>query len=229
MASVRLTRDLRNQIHQKAMDAFKVANPDPMPPTEFVQYLAEAIPRMPSQIGLRKMHDIYESEVKGAESFDAKNTTIISKTIETLSVEWVDNAFERRKYVAFEPSIPINVYRSDSHSYYMSFKAVIGDFATQDQTKIQEYAVNLAERRKKNNEAESDYRYKIQDLLVRCNTLKQLLEVWPAAENLIPGQYVVKMHEKITRKQRAQSVKEEINFNPDDVNHVVLTAKLLGG
>lgn len=229
MASVRLTRELRDQIHQKAMDAFKVANPEPMPPAEFVQFVAEAIPRMPSQVGLRKMHDIYKEEVKESKSFDSNNAEIVPKTIETLTIEWVDDAFGRSKYVAFNPSIPINIYRTNSHSYFISFKAYINDFVTQDQTKIQEYASALLERRKKNNEAESEYRDKVRDLLARCNTLKQLLEVWPAAENLVPGQYVVKMHEKVTRKQRAQSVKEEINFNPDDVNHVVLTAKLLGG
>lgn len=228
MASVRLTRDLRQQISQKAMNAFQISNPEPMPSTEFVQYLVEAIPRMPSQIGLRKMHDIYESEVKDSSSFDSKNAAIISKTVERLTIEWVDDAFDRRKYVAFDPSIPINVYRTDSHSYYMSFKATIEDFATQDKTKVQEYATDLAERRKKNTEAESDYRHKVSDLLDRCNTLKQLLEVWPAAENLIPQGYIVKMHEKVTRRQRAQQVKEDIDFNADEINQVVLTAKLMG-
>jgi hypothetical protein len=184
---------------------------------------------MPSQIGMRKMHNVFKEEVANAKSFDCTQAEIVPKTIETLTLEWTEGEFTRSKYVAFNPTVPINVYRTNSHSYFITFKAFIQDFAAEDQTKIQEYASTLLERRKKNNEAENDYRHKVRDLLARCNTLKQLLEVWPAAENLVPSEYVVKLHEKVTRKQRAQSVKEEINFNPEDVNHVVLTAKLLGG
>jgi len=228
MASVRLTRELRDKIHQKAMNAFTVANPEPMPSAEFITLLTQAIPRMPSQIGLRKMKKIYEDEIDGAKSFGCTSAKIINKTIDTISIEWSDDAFSRDKSIRFEPSVPINVLRNDTNSYYMSFMSYIEDYAQEDRTQLQEYATDLFNRRNENKEAEHQYRHKVRDLLERCNTLKQLLEVWPAAENLVPSEYVCKLHEKVTRKQRAQSVKEEINFNPDDVNHVVLTAKLLG-
>lgn len=228
MASVRLTGQLRDQIHRKAMHAFGIANPEPMPSTEFVTLLTQAIPRMPCQIGLRKMKKIYEDEIHGAKSFGCASSKILNKTIDTVSIEWSDDAFSRSKTILFEPKIPISVLRIDTNSYYTSFTSYIEDYAQEDRTQLQEYATDLFNRRNENKEAENQYRHKVRDLLNRCNTLKQLLEVWPAAENLVPPEYVSKMHEKITRKQRAQSVKEEIDFNPDDVNHVVLTAKLLG-
>jgi hypothetical protein len=37
------------------------------------------------------------------------------------------------------------------------------------------------------------------------------------------------MYTKISRKQRAQEIKEEINFDDSLVNEIVLTAKLVGG
>jgi len=60
-------------------------------------------------------------------------------------------------------------------------------------------------------------------------TLKQLLEVWPAAESLVPADKIQKMHVKVTRKQKAAQIKEEISFDPTVANQAVLTAKMLGG
>jgi hypothetical protein len=40
---------------------------------------------------------------------------------------------------------------------------------------------------------------------------------------------MARMYTKINRKQRAQEIKEEINFDDALVNEIVLTAKLVGG
>ena len=77
-------------------------------------------------------------------------------------------------------------------------------------------------------EAQRQYEGSIYDLLQNCTTLKQLLEIWPAAESLVPNNKLHQMHEKITRVQRAAEIKEAVCFDPTLANQTVLTAKLLG-
>ena len=79
------------------------------------------------------------------------------------------------------------------------------------------------------HEARHKYEQDIYSLLDKCTTLKQLLEVWPGAESLVPSHKLAQMHTKVTRKQKAAAIKEEINFDPTVANQAVLTAKLLGG
>ena len=49
----------------------------------------------------------------------------------------------------------------------------------------------------------------------------------PAAESLVDSAKLSQMHVKVTRKQRAEQIKQEINFDPTVANQTVLTAKLL--
>jgi hypothetical protein len=77
--------------------------------------------------------------------------------------------------------------------------------------------------------ASRNYNGSISDLLENCSTLKQLLEIWPAAESLVESEKLAKMHVKVSRKERAQQIKDEICFDPTIANQAVLTAKLLGG
>jgi len=79
------------------------------------------------------------------------------------------------------------------------------------------------------SDARYNYKQSIRNLLDKCSTLKQLLEIWPAAESLVESDKLAQMHVKVTRKQRAQQVREEIDFDPTLANQTVLTAKLLGG
>ena len=77
--------------------------------------------------------------------------------------------------------------------------------------------------------ARETYERSIRDLVTRCTTLKQLLEIWPAAESLVPTDKIQKLHTKVTRIERATQIKEEIRFDPTIANQAVLTAKMLGG
>ena len=50
----------------------------------------------------------------------------------------------------------------------------------------------------------------IRDLLEQCTTLKQYRSM-AAAESLVDSEKLSQMHVKITRKQRAEQIKQEIN------------------
>lgn len=68
----------------------------------------------------------------------------------------------------------------------------------------------------------------VRDLLNQCNTVKQLLTAWPAAEKILPTGVIQKMHEKVERKFDAEAAKVRANFDPTQANTTMLTAALLG-
>lgn len=234
MASVRLTQELRSGISREAVHAFHVANPEPKPSTEFEQRLRDAIPRVPTQIALKNMYDIaMENNMYETKAFGCSNTSnrLNFTTLDKISIEGLDPLEDgpyRHAGVLVELSAPVNIIRAGDGYWGAPHQINVNAFAIEDQTYITEQANELLKKRVQRDNKDREYKDTIDDLLKRCNTLKQLLEIWPAAENLIPQHLIVKLHEKVTRKQRAQQVKEEIHFNADEINKVVLTAKLMG-
>lgn len=234
MASVRLTHELRREIARTAIHAFKVANPEPKPSTEFEQRLRDAVPRMPSQIALKKMLDTAtDADIYSTEGFGCNTNKLSFNTIDKIILQKVPDVSEydtqfKRNSLQIELSAPVNIVGYGDNYWGIKQHVDISAFALEDQTYISEQATTLYKKREDVKTAGDSYTSTIERLLAQCNTLKQLLEVWPAAENLIPQGYIVKMHEKVTRRQRAQQVKEDIDFNADEINQVVLTAKLMG-
>ena len=231
MASVRLTSELRNDIHKNATNAFKTANPEPKASTAFEQKLRDAIPRMPSQEALAKaktiLNPIFDRDNKNV-TFDNKHFHIVERTISKADV-YVPEQFQRRISVRVEFSAPIQIFGKKYESYYgPEDDILIEDLSESDKSEITNNVNELVQRRKEHQSKSEDYSHKIRELLHKCGTLKQLLEIWPAAESLVPPHKISRMHEKVTRKQRAAQVREEINFDADEVNQVVLTAKLMG-
>lgn len=80
--------------------------------------------------------------------------------------------------------------------------------------------------RQKREQDLRSYRGQIQDLVAECNTVKQMLDAWPAGENLLPSQVIEKLHQKADKVNRVKQVKEKINFDTAAANQVILTAKL---
>jgi uncharacterized membrane protein YheB (UPF0754 family) len=229
MASVRLTRELRDEIYTNATNAFKIANPEPIASTAFEQKLRAAIPRMPSQEALAEAKTILNSVFdRNNSTFDNKHFHIVERSISKADV-FIPEQFQRRLTVTVKFSAPIHIFGKKYESYYgPEDDILIEDFSESDKSEITNYVNDLVQRKKEHRNKSIDYEQKIRELLDKCGTLKQLLEVWPAAETLVPPHKISRMHEKITRKQRAAQVHDEISFNADEFNQVVLTAKLMG-
>lgn len=229
MASVRLTRALRDEIYRNATNAFVVANPEPKASTAFEQKLRAALPRMPSQEALSKAKALLDQcSINESKSLDNKHFNITERTISKIHIA-AHNSFKRPNLLTVDFSAPVQILGRNYDSYYGPDDILhIDDLSQHDQSEITEYVMDLRKRKEELNTKSSEYAYKIRDLLDKCDTLKQLLEVWPAVESLVPQEKINRMHEKVTRKQRAAQVREEISFDADEVNQVVLTAKLMG-
>jgi hypothetical protein len=82
--------------------------------------------------------------------------------------------------------------------------------------------------REEHNEKRKTFDKKIESLLNNCNTVKQAIEAWPGIEKLLPDNVIQKMHQKQTRKERAATVRQEVDFDATEANQAILTSNLLG-
>jgi len=223
MASVRITHSIREEISSEAERAYKLAHPDPKASTELVSLVKQAIQNSPQQ---KFLHHCLEKSVemgidkqKGGELLTPKkfdNTSIrLQRTVENGTCDITFNT-------------PIEYLAKENTTWYGSTDIYIDNLAPQDQPEILDLFLKLKEDQREHQSNSYNYRHSIRDLLNKCTTLKQLFEIWPAAESLVNQKYIQKMHTKVTRIKRAEQIKEEINFDPTVANQTVLTAKMLG-
>ena len=239
MASVRMTNELRDDIRRKAEEAYSLANPHPKPSNKYVTAVLDAVRHSPEQTFLRDIKKLGEERAVDSDTRYGQNilphkpkevVTSIELRIKTLTgVISVHGRDYKETTIKFDtPIADYLVVDGDRHRW--SDPVVwINDLRLEDKTQIIEYFEAHLKSTEEHNQAQGLYDQSIYNLVSTCTTLKQLLEVWPAAESLVPANKIQKMHTKVTRKQRAATIKEEISFDPTIANQAVLTAKMLGG
>jgi hypothetical protein len=236
MASVRMTGELGQRIYEKAMDAFHVSNPHPEPNTEFQQLVKTAVENSPTQIFLREMRHIgIERGLDKESHISRRHASSILPRIRNDDITSITlhGACYTNSGAAYDANIdvslitPITDYLNGGAYGYIHL--YIDELDPEHIPTITDLFHKLVAARKTRSDNEDRYRLSIKDLVNRCTTLKQLLEVWPAAENLVPASKIQQMHTKVTRVQRAKQIKEEVNFDATAANQVILTAKMLGG
>jgi hypothetical protein len=226
MASVRMTQELRSNIHNRAMEAFDTARPEPTASTWLTDRMRDAIINSEPYKFLQKQWETkdrlkfssFGGPPQGVNRDEATTVTVISA-----------NGFNRNNTTSnlkFEFVPKIYVYRERPWGgVEVHFEELPANFIQDLQTPCYDLHQQVVEH---HNNRLTYYR-KIGDLLNNCTSVKQLLLAWPAGESFVPHESMTRMYTKINRKQRAQEIKEEINFDDALVNEIVLTAKLVGG
>jgi hypothetical protein len=237
MATVRMSNELKTTITRNANTAYLTANPEPKPSTQFEEDLVKAIKNMPYQETMRQIENIIVAKnFYDTKSFDALHFCIDSHKIDSVRLTGFPSQEGRNGRMWSNPNVihlstPLTIlgkkYEYNHHS--MGTRVFLNDLHIEDKPVIEKHVTTLNDRIEAHEKAQTAYMSSIETLLNNCNTLKQAVETWPGIESLVPSHMMQKMHEKITRKQRAVKVREEIHFDQDQVNQVVLTAKLLGG
>ena len=234
MASVRMTMELQNEICRSAERAYELANPEPKPSTEYVTRVRQAVIDSPIQKFLKEMAEIGEQRnlntMRGQSVLPRPNKDhVTGVTLRRMR----DNAQSSRDYDSHSIQ-----FTTQLHKYYVTEETYnrwggpdiyIDDLADNDRLEVGDLFSKLQADHDAWYDAKRAYETSISELLRNVTTLKQLLEVWPAAESLVPSDKIQKMHVKVTRKQKAAQIKEEISFDPTVANQAVLTAKMLGG
>ena len=218
MASVRMTRQLRYDILRAACDAFDIANPEPELSNEDHRLFREAILAMPVHQLIRQFAN------SGYRSFNFAPPSEKDVTAIDVHPEGDEDSVLGRRYKTIQLQTPMKL----NVSTYSNPDVYIQDMKPEHRAPVQRMVVELHGRQREHGDKRHNYRMSIQKLLEQCTSVKQFLDAWPAGEQFVPKEALQRMQQKVTRQQRAQKIREEVNFDASDVNEVVLTAKVMG-
>jgi hypothetical protein len=234
MASVRMTQEMRSNIRRAAENAYELSNPEPKPNNAYIAAVKQAVLNSPEQKFLKRMANEGRAENlhlrKGKNLLPEKNKEDVTAVeLRLASRDAGGNRDYKETVVQFD--VPLSEYWVVEQTYnrWGNPTVYVNDLATEDKHNISEMFETFQDTVIEWKKASRNYNGSISDLLENCSTLKQLLEIWPAAESLVESEKLAKMHVKVSRKERAQQIKDEICFDPTIANQAVLTAKLLGG
>ena len=218
MASVRMTNMLRNDILRAACDAFDIASPDLDLSNEDHRLFREAILAMPV------LQHIRQFASTGYKSFNFSAPNEKDVTAIDVHPEGDADSVLGRRYKTVQLQTPMKIYTT----VYSNPDVYIQDMKPEHRAPVQRMIMDLHERQREHNDKRHKYRTSIKQLLEQCTSVKQFLDAWPAGEQFVPVEAKQRMQQKVTRQQRAQQIREEVNFDASDVNEVVLTAKVMG-
>ena len=226
------------------MAKFEVANPDPKisngqmihlrtaaTNSRVQQYLGSA-----SRLAQASKIDFYWDE-KNYSSIDYEIPTL-HKDVTQLHIYWsheyeIDGKTERKQESLTIPlDAPISLFGTPGYSNYGQHNTNtfhIDLFQERDQTQVLETVNKLRTAKTELRDKRRQYEQQIRSLLNECTTLKQLLDIWSAAESLVPSEYIQRMRIKVTRAARAKEIKQNVSFDATLANQTILTAKVLGG
>lgn len=231
MATVRMTTQMSNDIEKKAMDAWDKTNPSPTENPELSSKIRAAVNRMPL---IAKLIDFgndpivqenlkYKTRLTNAvRPFDTR-CEVTQVRMENIPCTYDPNTEHFSLTVSLDTPISVPAVE-----HWMTFDASFHQLAEQDRNEIMVHANNVYEKEATRSTARYDFRQSILQVIRSCNTVKQLLDVWPAAEKLLSPETIQKLHTKVTRKIDANAVRERANFDPNTANQVILTSALLG-
>jgi hypothetical protein len=228
MASVRLTNDIRQTIHNRAMEAFNLARPEPRPSTWLTDRLRDAILNSEPYKVLKAFYDnqtLHQFKSLGGYN-KSVNRSEDARLALTTTTEFGTVTGHRNMSLHFEMVPQIVTYRQSSWGHpEFHFEELPVDA----QRELGPKCLELAQSIRENSTERTTYSTKISELLGNCTTVKQMLLAWPAGESFVPDENKRRMYEKVTRIERAERIKEKVQFDDSFVNEVVLTAKLVGG
>jgi hypothetical protein len=234
-----MTNELRDDIRRKAEEAYSLANPRPKPSNKYVTTVLDAVLHSPEQTFLRDMNKLGEERAVDRETRYGQNIlphkpkeVVTSIELRTKTLTGVIGAHRpdyKSTHIHFDTPIAAYLVVDGDRHRWGDPVVWIEDLRPEDKTQIIEYFEAHLKSAEEHNDGQRHYERSIYELVESCTTLKQLLEVWPAAESLVPADKIQKMHTKVTRIERAKQIKEEISFDPTVANQAVLTAKMLGG
>lgn len=224
MATVRMTNQLRRDILGNACDAFEIANPQPELSNDNHRVLRQALLEMP-------VHDMIRQIVSsGFKSFNISVPSEKEVTAVDIHPDNPDSGFPGRtsntslRYKTVQLQSPLRVHSNT----YGNPDVFIADMKPEHRGPVQRMILDLSEKQAEHGQKYHEYRRTIDRLLDQCTSVKQFLDAWPAGEQFVPVEALQRMQQKVTRQQRAQKIREEVNFDASDVNEVVLTAKVMG-
>ena len=230
MASVRMSRELRREIAGNARTAFVKTNPEPEMSTTDIDWFVDKVQNCEAQKTLAHIEAL-------AADFPQMNSRRWNRDTQhcfeasfphmqrTTAFYIDDRHIVDNQSVQFRLNKPVMLYTYDTdETLHFSTSC----FSDADRIEAARRINAFVERKRENQAKFANYSDQIEALLDHYTTLKSLLTAWPAGETFVPSHYLQKMHEKVTRKQAAVRIKEDLQFDEAAINQVVLTSKMMG-
>ena len=232
MATVRLSQQLHRQLLDAAKEKYKVTNPEPNQSPELMIVLRAGLQTMPAVTAFNTMlatPAIQNEMATKSEISLALNRAEPGNVTEIR----VHNITKHTRYA--ETGDPTDIYceldtpvQLPYGSNYGSYDVSIDSFDITVRDELHSTLATAIDNTAAYQEKFHHFAKSIDSVLEQCNTVKQLLEVWPGAETLIPNDVIQKLHTKVTRKVDAEKVRDLSQFDADAANQVLLTSSLLG-
>jgi len=219
MGSVRLTKDRQNRIHRKAIKAFELANPQPMLSAEIKDLIWQGAYGDPIQVACRQFVEDNRTGLK--------DRRIHVSRVETDRVNYKFQLDGKECGIEFHWPTERKLFCGRNNYLHALRRSSLGGNSEEDNAKIEEAVKDCVTQRDQLTERYNKFYSQTAKLLSECNTLKQLLESWPAAKEFVDPDDIRQMHEKITRKQAAKRRVDTSGVDIDSLNQVVLTSKLV--
>lgn len=230
MASVRMSQELRREIAHNARQAFTKTNPDPQMTTEDTDWFVDKVRNCDAQSTLARIVALADDFPQMNNRYYGKDTQNCFEArfphIKRITGFHIDDRhIVDRQTVTFRLNAPVSLYTYDNDETLHFSTSCLSDA---DRIEAASRINAFIERRREHQAKYSNYNNQIDNLLCHYTTLKSLLTAWPAGEAFVPDYFLQKMHEKVTRKQAAQRIKEDLQFDEAAINQVVLTSKMMG-
>lgn len=232
MATVRLSQQLHRQLLDAAKEKYKVTNPEPNQSPELITLLRSGLQSMPAVTALNVLlatptiqnEMAIKSEISHAlNRADSTNVTEIRVHNITKHARYAETGDPTDIYC--ELDTPVQLPYGGS---YGSYDVSIDSFDITIRDELHSILATAIDNTADYQEKFHHFAKSIDSVLEQCNTIKQLLEVWPGAEALLPNEVIQKLHTKVTRKVDAEKVRDLSQFDADAANQVLLTSSLLG-
>ena len=230
MATVRMSQQLARELVKKACAAYKLSNPAPADNPILKNRVRDSINRMPVLVAARefaKQPEVALSIQRADAVYRGSSSSLASQFISLVKEDEVTEIVVHgcgEHGFKVELDTPIKVPYKD----WTRWNVNIEDFADEDKHELRAMIMTAESNETAWTDEYQKFEKSIELLVDSVNTVKQLLDVWPAAEKLLDSDIVQKLHKKVTRKVDARAVLDKSQFDPDAANQVMLTASLLG-
>lgn len=234
MATVRLSQQLSRDLLKTAEEKYKTSNPEPHQSPELLSELREALNNVPVFKDIETlMGSIHVTNAEGTiggilSGLEKKDVTDLRITGITKHKAAISEEFgEVTNTAGINVELPTPV-KLPAGGGYLNYRIDISMFSPTVRDSLHTKIAAAIDAQDEWNTKFVEFSKSIDSVISQCNTVKQLLEVWPTAEKLLPADVIQKLHTKVTRKIDADKVRDLSQFDADAANQVLLTSSLLG-
>ena len=234
MGTVRLTDKRKSEYRDKAKELFVVSNPNPEFTPEETISIMQAMANHPFQVACRNFV-MEQNALYNVDDSDEDSKLPFNFSMEKTKFDQIECRVTEDDNQTIACKLPTTLvmfgesgWRYSSHKRAMDF---IPDkfFSNPKDILVMQAAIRRVNSERKDQSHKFDtYISNVKAALTNCNTLGQLIKLWPAASKLASSEDLSQLHKKETRTQQANRVREEIDLDVSALNSTVLTASLLG-